>query len=316
MKRAVEKLTELSAVSVLAIVLMVGLGSAALLTNYGTVQGQADVNQSVTVNGEDQDDSGYAFSYSYDATGGDLVTESTTLQNNADQPATVNIYSSQNEPGLTTRYVLNDEWNMDSETDDVVNISVEASDQNVASGNYSVHFNSEGDSTDDYVRVFYPASSVTESDSLSYTGVANAQNPLDDEVWLVTSDGDQYYAHGANTTSSAGDGLTTATYEMDRTWYDADTQSPASPNFGDVVAVGIGQGAPNAGDYTVDTYVDNVQLSGTNVDEISDMEIDVLPTGDFNGGSSEYRVNIVTDFQINVESDNYFIYTRVDPVTS
>lgn len=108
--------------TVLALIVMAGLGSAGLLTYYGMITGTATIEQSVKVDGESVKES---LALSYDASGvaGNTVVDGPhSLTNDADVPATVDfetIYSPDGD-GITTEYVGEltlTEKNVDFESD-------------------------------------------------------------------------------------------------------------------------------------------------------------------------------------------------------
>ncbi|MFT4867851.1 MAG: hypothetical protein ACI9LV_000456 [Candidatus Nanohaloarchaea archaeon] len=80
-------------IAVLALFL-IGSGSAAVLTNFGTVTGDAGVTQAVTLNGEDAQSSDFDQTWSYSVVGGDTAYETNTLNNNLNDSVTVMLDSS------------------------------------------------------------------------------------------------------------------------------------------------------------------------------------------------------------------------------
>ena len=92
-------------ISVLAIagLLVVGGASAALLNSFGTVSGDAAIDQAVTVNGVSADDSSTdAFSQTYDFAAGNApydFGDFATVQNNLGQEVTVGLEATTSSPG-------------------------------------------------------------------------------------------------------------------------------------------------------------------------------------------------------------------------
>lgn len=303
-------------VFLILLVLMAGTGTAALLTVYGTAEGTANVQQSVTLNGEKSPEAGgSAVTYSYSVTGGELGQGDFTIQNNnhiAPVSVTTTVEDGPNpsgssvSDGLTTSHVIYDQWKDDSSYD----VDVTASKDHVLAGDYSLHFQSHSDGND-YARVFYSAS-VSGSDTVSYSGVAQGSSSLGDELWLVTSDGEQYFTPDAPNTTSNGD-YTTVSWDLGSVTWENTTRHTVNPDFNDVVAIGIGQGAPATGGATVDTYIDDVQVSGTSLDEPQNPTMDILPTGDFGSVQTRYKANVVTDFAINTFPGEYTFETTVSP---
>ncbi len=327
-------------VLLIALIALAGTGTAAVLSVYGTVGGDATLQQSVLVNGNNieqtADGTGeHQALYSYDATGGELGQEGFSLANNADEPATVSIDTtvadgpnpddSSPGDGVSISHLIYDQWTLSEgdSTPGTASVDVEATEDHTTAGDYAIHFESS-ESTSDYARVFFPASSVSDTDNLVYDGVSDTDNPVDDEVWLIMNDGTQIYTNGATDTSTS-DGVTQVTYDLDAEDWKNLTGQSATPDFSDVVAVGIGQGAPTDPNSTrdVDTYVDNVRIGseGDNpVDEQASMTLDLLPTGTEDHPvdgtvTSTYQSTVVTDVAINVYPGTYELETAVAPVT-
>lgn len=316
---------------VLIALAFVGAGTAAVVQVFGIVEGSATVEQAVVIENSPASNHRPAATYSVNAAGGDVEQGTFSVTNNADDPVSVDVSTSVTAgpsggfgglgAGLTNTVIVSDQWTLSDgdSTPGTASVAVAATEENVVTGDYALHFTST-EATSDYVRAFFPVSSLNGTEVFSYTGVANAENPLADEIWLIESDGDQVWTHGASSTSGSGD-LTTVSFDLDaKTWTHLNG-TVVTPDWSDVTAVAIGQGAPSdpASNVTVDTYADNVVLdSGSPIDEQDDPTILLLPTGTsphpVSGSlTTEYQTNVVTAFATSVWPGNYTLETTVSP---
>lgn len=300
-----------------AILIFAGTTSAALLASFGQAQGTATVTQAVTVNGQEFESGTPECQKSYTVAGGDLGEFSCTVQNNADDLVEVALNTStsavdtdgnwMNSDGADTTHIMYEQWAVGDQSKDV---TVSASEDHVTEGDYSLHFESESDNND-YAIVWYDTSDIAMSpgELVTYDGEAYGDNPLNDEVWILTEDGEQFWYHGGETVSNG------AEFELqDSNFNNVENSSETyEGDFSDVVAVGVGQGAPQSGISSVDTYIDNVQVSGESVDEPEDPSLHLKPTGAANGVKSHYRMNAVTDFAVNAQAGDHTVETSVEP---
>jgi hypothetical protein len=311
-------------ISILAIagLLVVGGASAALLNNFGTVTGDADVNQAITVGDSatdgDEDPTVTSELDSRTFVAGSVATSSHPVENNRDEVVSVEFADTTDESDIETRQVVAERWSVDGS--ESYNVDVEASEQNVRSGDYSLHFTSGDTDTSDYAVVFYDAS-VSSGEELTYWGTASGDNPVDDEVWVRESDGETYWIDNSDvtTTGDSENGLQEVSVTLDSSvdWNKVteDGSTEEDPEFSEVTAVGIGQGSPQAGEnYVVDTYIDDVSVAGSSVDEQATQELPVASTGSGDQGVQdiEYRYVQVTPLELTLVPDQYTVSSEVD----
>lgn len=148
---------------VIAFVLMVGLGSAAMLTHYGQIEGTATVEQSVLVDGEGYENS-MRLEYIIDAIAGNTyMDEPHTLQDQANIPVEIEMsttYSGPSWDGITTRYV-----GMTTLTEKTVNFSASVWEIPVGANEVDIEYTLvgdsftaevvEGDEIEGYILVYY-----------------------------------------------------------------------------------------------------------------------------------------------------------------
>ena len=308
---------------ILAGLFLVGGGSAAILSSFGTVTGDAVVEQSVTIDGKSvTSSSGPTVEASYDpVVGGGTVASHHVVRNNFEDPIEVTFDSSQDEGGVTGSNVLYLRYDNDGDG----SYDVEASQvDSLSDGDYAVHL--EGDSTVDYATVYFPVSGLSSADNLRYDAETLANHDAGgeiDEVYLREADGTKH----SITEGSVSDGKVTVDLSKDSVYDDGSAPS----SFGNIVSVGIGYGdASNAFEGsgtskgTVNVTVDNVEVgdsSYSNIDEVSDSKRYLFRTGVYDGTMNGYDLDTeaqygllsIGAFDTAIVPDTYTVSTGLTP---
>ena len=283
---------------------LVGGGSAAILSSFGTVSGDANVDAVVEVNGEVEPDLDNQFDLST-VGGGAVASEAYNITNNANETVPISLTTTtsissgdlSNPDAANTTPVLYTQTN-DSESGYGVDVEVVTDQSEVESGNYDLNVTSNGQDTQDYATVWYPVS-VESEPSLTVEGTTNgdAGSSGVDEVYVLTESGE-----GAVST-------------------DTDLSSFEDGSISDwnnVEAIGLGYGNADSdsetGPVTVSTVIENVSIDGEVVsgsgDDIS--SIPLTPTTEtFDYGGQTYTVENRHNFKT-VTDFSYGFYTSGD----
>lgn len=298
---------------------LVGTGSAALLTSFGTVQGTAEVIQAVTV---DNSNSGNSSTYTFNgAVGGDLILSGEhTIQNNQDRTVHTGISSTiegtsqdsfkeANVSHLT--YYQKDVEENNSYSMEVRPVKGDYIDD------YAVRIN--GSNTGDYAMITYANNSITSSSIIKFDINTHTETTHDglnnyemDEFYLINEN--QTLHPITQTTSMETINLSNASY------YKGNEPN----NYGNIVGIAFGFGdASNlykTSDYnltTINATLDNVRINGANVDEKKDHDKNLLATGNIDRGNLNYtaRYGFYAATQTSVELDRgtYTVETTIAP---
>jgi len=308
---------------------LVGGGSAALLSSFGKVSGDADVQQAVTIDGVTASSrSGPTLEAEYNASNvvaGSFVSTDHELLNENSQPVEVSLTGSASASGVNPYRFLYSQ--KDNDGDGNYDVSVKASEPISGGSEYAVHF--EADSTTDYAVVQYPVSQeLTGSEEIKFDIAAEESNEAGsngiDEVYLFSAEGTQLASiTGKNADISGG----TATISLDS----ADYWAGAPSDFAEVEVIGIGYGDASAAfegvdgtETTVNVTVDDVKVARQSVDEQTTGNVYLKPTGEFNGDVNgqavdtnvKYGLHSVVAFSPYLVPDEYSASTSVDTITS
>jgi hypothetical protein len=297
-------------IAVLALFL-IGSGSAAVLTEFGTVEGTATVDAAILMNGQADYDNSESLA---DATGGGATaSDAYTLTNRANESipislaADTQIYDSSSEgasvvesdpEGVNTSFVYYTLKTASDSSDYSMQVDVITDQSEVEEGNYDLRISSE-ESTKDYATVWYPTdlSSGTKVETVSSTGSGHEGSSVVDEAYVVTESGDLYFS-------------------MDKelsTVYSEETQSQADASNLDVAMIGLGVG--NA-DRKGEAQMKNVTISEVSVEGESLSEtgqdikhLPLAPTGQIslNAGGVQINVNSTQKFQTVTDFSNGFL---------
>jgi hypothetical protein len=317
-------------ISILAIVglLVVGGASAALLDSFGEVTGDADVNASVVIG--DQEASSVSgptvdAEFSQDeVVAGEFISTSHSLENRADEAVEVEINSGNQESGVSTSnvlYFLTDPDDVDSPSYDV---EVSTSGPLTDESNHSVHV--EGSETKDYATLLYPVDGLGDSDEITYRvetfGDHDVGNQGVDEIYLNTEDAQYAIVSGADVSNGQ------VTVDLDEVSY---FRSAKPSEYSDVQSIGLGFGDASASyeegvNANVNVTIDNVEAGGSNIDEVTQRETILSPTGriteefELDGDTfdvdttTRYGLISTTHFSPYVVPDTYTVSTSVDPI--
>ena len=317
-------------ISVLAIagLLVVGGASAALLDSFGNVTGDAGVNASIVI--DDQQATSVSgptvdAEFSQDeVVAGDFVSTSHSLDNRADEAIEVGL-NSENQEGVSTSNVLYFQSDPDDVEDPSYDVEVSTSEPLTDDSNYSVHV--EGSATRDYATVLYPVSDLSESDTITYKvetfGDHNVGNEGVDEIYLNTEDAQYAIVNGAQVDN---DGQVTV--DLDEVSYFGEV-NPS--DYSEVQSIGLGFGDASASyqegvTADVDVTIDDVVAGDSHVDEVTQRETTLAPTGriteEFESEQGAFDVDTTTryglisttHFSPYVVPDTYTVSTSVNPV--
>ena len=319
---------------------LVGGGSAAILSSFGTVSGTADVGQALTVDSTaidgEENPSVDASYHSDDIAAGSTVTSEHRVQSNVDAvSATVETTVDDNGPssvgGVDASSILYSQVRNNKE-DESYDVKVKKAAPLNSEGDYSVKVTSEDESTQDYATVWYglPEETTLNDYTLKYDALP-VDDKADDELYLVTEDGEKYSLTMSSATVDSSDDYETVEldFQSDTTTYGGKKLS----EIGNVVAIGIGQGDASApfhsdGGTTVDVTIDNVRLAGGSdiaLSEQASYGMTFLETGQFTGTADEweeeyeydfnreYGFTQVTGFAIDVVPNDYEVETMFKP---
>lgn len=314
-------------ISVLAIagLLVVGGASAALLDSFGTVSGEADVQQAVEV----PDSQSFKFNPS---TAGDMtISDSFNYHSNQDEPVPVSITTEVNDvegenevdagyeratnvDGVSVDQIVYNQWNTSEEGYDV---SVTAEEDQEAETGYSISFT--GQDSSDYAIAWFDASNADISssgyNSLTYDGEAAtdeddvADNPLYDEAWVVTDSGEFYFQNQGDSTGG---------FDLSKSFTSLQ-ETTIKPTETEIAAIGIGQGSPQASpNYDVDTTIKDVRLTGGSTPSQKYLEartdgLRLVPnTYEGQDLTIRYGTATVADLALNAKPGDYGFKTAVD----
>jgi hypothetical protein len=270
LEHEVELLGRSISVLALAGLLLIGGGSAALLTSFGTVQGEATVDQSVVIDGETTTDtSGPTVETDFsDVVAGSFDSVDNPVENNLDQPIETMVDTSEvdGEDGVNPAhffYIQSDNsYDGSEDFDPEYGVDVDAVSPISDDSTYAAHL--EGEDTVDYATLYYAVDGLDSDDEVKfdYEELDNHQVGQDglDEVYLYDSEGNQYQITGSKEST---DGTVTVDLS-DADWYEDD--GPDDNDYSEIVAVGIGYGDASAAfpgedgtETTVNITVDNVR---------------------------------------------------------
>lgn len=324
-------------VFLILIVALAGTGAAAVLASYGTVTGTATVDQSIVVDGASApDQSGPTITTGYDAdtvVAGADVTSQHNIHNNAGQTIDTAVGSSVVDSsdasvtsGVSTANVVYSQVKDNEDESDGYTITAEKVNAET-NGDYAVRLTSEGQATEDYVKLWYAVGSqdVTTNEFKfdSFPGAGHDAGGMSDELFLVTSDGSVWSSHPRDPAlTTSGDTVT-----IDLT---AVSWNEGTPDLSNAEAVGLaygdasatyGESVADSDEPTVNVTLDNVRVGSTVISERSDYNFRFLQsgpdTGDLGFGDYDvdYRYGLIQSaaFDVALVPDAYTVSTDIAP---
>jgi hypothetical protein len=288
-----------------ALLFLVGTGSAALLSSFGTVSGTADVDAVVEVNGQVEPDLNNQFDLST-VGGGAVASEAYNITNNANEtvPISLTTTTSLNDDGdgelspdaANTTPVFYTQTNFTGE-DYGVDVDVVTDQSEVEQGNYDLNVTSEG-TTFDYATVWYP----TDYDDGSAPSL-NVEATQPDSDTAGTNGVDEVYV-----LTDSGEGAVSSDTDL------SSFQNGSISDWENVEAIGLGYG--NADNeprpVTVSTVIEEVSIAGEvvsgNGEDINSLPLTSTNEQTFSVEDEEFSVNFRHNFQT-VTEFSYGFYT-------
>jgi hypothetical protein len=295
---------------------LIGSGSAAVLTEFGTVEGTATVDAAILMNGEADYDNSEALADT--TSGGAVASEAYTFTNRANESipisltADTQIYDSSSEDasvvepdpkGVNTSFVYYTLKTASESSNYSMQVDVITDQSEVEEGNYDLRIS--GENTKDYATVWYPTdlSSGTTVDTVSSTGPGHEGGGVVDEAYVVTESGDLYFSKDKD--------LSTVYSEET---FDSSNPSASAHDASNLEVAMIGLGVGNAdrdSKVTKNVTISEVSVGGESLSETG-QDIDYLPlapTGQLslNAGGTQINVNSTQKFQTVTDFSNGFL---------
>ncbi|MFT4892989.1 MAG: hypothetical protein ACI8Z7_000782 [Candidatus Nanohaloarchaea archaeon] len=288
---------------------LIGSGSAAVLTEFGTVEGTATVDAAILMNGQADYDNSESLADT--TSGGATASDAYTLTNRANESipislaADTQIYDSSSEDasvvesdpeGVNTSFVYYTLKTASDSSDYSMQVDVITDQSEVEEGNYDLRIS--GENTKDYATVWYPTdlSSGTTVKAVNSTGSGHEGGSVVDEAYVVTESGDLYFS-------------------MDKdlsTVYSEETQNQVDTSNLDVAMIGLGVGnADRDSKVTKNVTISEVSVGGESLSETGQdiKHLPLTPTGQIslNAGGTQINVNSTQKFQTVTDFSNGFL---------
>lgn len=294
----------------MAVLLLAGSGSAAVLEYIGQSTGTTEVSASVTMDGNTQYNGDSAFSVSQSTGGGAVASDVYRLENTANEVIPIGINKStvitdgsteqNSDPEGVNSTVVTYSRSTDQGSSDTfgVDVSVITDQSKVEGGNYDLRVSSGGTATSDYATVWYEPTvetvdgntDLTVQSSVGPNNDASSDDTVD-EVYLLDQEGNLYFSTDS---------------DLGTVYPESDPNTKTTASDFTVEAVGFGYGnADRTSDVNVNVTIEEVSLGGEVLSE-NGQGFDYIPfnpTGDATVNADGASIDIHNEMSFQTVSD-------------